>query len=111
MESHAKKQIIYREADAKKRQEFRTQLAQYESNQIIWIDECGLNQDLVRLDGRSPRGQRIVDDISGKRITPRISLIAAYCDGYLSAPCRVDGYTNTEVFNKWLETYLLANLI
>lgn len=111
MESHTKKQMIYREADAKKRQEFTTQLAQYEPHQVIWIDECGLNQDLVRIYGRSPRGHRIVDTISGKRITPRISLIAAYCDGCLSAPCRVNGYTDTDVFNKWLETYLLPNLI
>lgn len=110
MESLTKKQMIYREADCTKRQEFITQLQQYEPNQIIWIDECGLNQDLVRLYGRSSRGQRINGEISGKRITPRISLIAAYCDGYLLAPCRVNGYTDSQVFNLWLETYLLPDL-
>ena len=102
--------MIYREADCKSRQAFVTQLAQYESDQIIWIDECGLNQDLVRLYGRRLRGQRIEGEVSGKRIEPRISLIAAYCDGCLLAPCRINGYTDTQVFNKWLETYLLPDL-
>lgn len=110
MESPTKKQMIYREADGNKRQEFVTQLGQYESDQIIWIDECGLNQELVRLYGRSSRGQRIEGEISGKRITPRVSLIAAYCDGCLSAPCCINGYTDTQIFNMWLETYLLPSL-
>lgn len=77
---------------------------------MVWVDECGINQELYRLYGRSPRGQRIYDDISGNRIVPRISMIAAYCDGRLLAPFRFDGYTDTLVFNLWLEKCLLPEL-
>lgn len=76
----------------------------------MWVDECGINHELYRPHGRSPRGQRIYDDISGNRIVPRISMIAAYCDGRFLAPFRFDGYTDTLVFNLWLEKYLLPEL-
>ena len=77
----------------------------------MWVDECGLNKDLIRLYGRCPRHQRLYDDdISGKRISPRISMIAAYCDGSLCAPFRFDGYTDSNVFNLWLQHCLLPEL-
>jgi transposase len=85
-------------------------VSQLDKNQVVWVDECGINQELYRLYGRSPCGQRIYDDISGNRIVPRISMIAAYCDGRLLAPFRFDGYTDAVVFNLWLEKCLLPEL-
>lgn len=81
-----------------------------DADDLVWVDECGLNKDLYRPYGRCPRHQRLYGDISGKRITPRISMIAAYGQGHLSAPFRFEGYTDTYVFNLWLETCLLPTL-
>ena len=56
------------------------------------------------------RGQRLYDDISGKRLPNRLSVIAAYRDHCLYAPFRFEGYTDTTVFNLWLEYCLLPEL-
>lgn len=100
----------YRQRDENARQAFAETLSQYNEEQLVWVDECGINQELYRLYGRSERGQRVYADISGKRIVPRISLIGAYCNGKLCAPFRFGGYTDTRAFNLWVEKCLLAEL-
>lgn len=100
----------YRERDEQKRKFFQEHVAEYVKSDLVWVDECGLNKDLYRPYGRCPRPQRLYDDISGKRISPRISMIAAYCDGHLSAPFRFAGYTDSQVFNLWLKTCLVPLL-
>ncbi|MGB7340174.1 MAG: IS630 family transposase [Phototrophicaceae bacterium] len=102
--------MLYQEADELKREVFQQTLSQYEPEQQVWIDECGLNRDLVRLYGRCPRHQRLYGEHSGKRLDSRISLIAAYCQGLICAPFRFDGYTDSHVFNPWLEQCLLPEL-
>jgi len=102
--------MLYQERDEDKRQVFQETISQFTDEQLVWVDECGLNKDLIRLYGRCPRHQRLYDDISGKRISPRISMIAAYCDGSLCAPFRFDGYTDSNVFNLWLQHCLLPEL-
>lgn len=100
----------YAERNDEIRADFQEQIAAYERHDLVWVDECGLNKDLYRPYGRCPRQQRLYDDISGKRIAPRISMIAAYCNGHLSAPFRFEGYTDTDVFNLWIDTFLLPCL-
>lgn len=102
--------MLYQEADEVKRKAFEQELSQYAPEQQVWIDECGLSRDLVRLYGRCARHQRLYGEHSGKRLSSRISLIAAYCQGLLCAPFRFEGYTDTHVFNLWLEQCLLPEL-
>lgn len=102
--------MLYQERDEVKRQEFQEQLSQFEDEQLVWVDECGLNRDLQRLYGRCPRHKRLYDEQSGKRFIARTSLIAAYAEGNLFAPLRFEGYTDTQVFNLWLEECLLPEL-
>jgi len=69
-----------------------------------------MHQDLYRPHARSPRGQRVYADIQDKRFAPRISVIAAYCQGRLQAPLRFEGYTDSTVFDIWVERCLLPVL-
>ena len=102
--------MLYQERNEQKRQEFRDKLTAFDDEQIVWVDECGMNRDLYRLYGRSQRGHRIIDETSGDRIVPRISMIAGYCEGTLVAPFRFDGYTDSVVFNLWVKNILLPEL-
>lgn len=102
--------MLYQERDEVQRQKFQEQLNQFEEKQLVWVDECGLNRDLQRLYGRCPRHQRLYDEQPGKRFIARTSLIAAYTAGKLVAPLRFEGYTDTQVFNLWLEECLLPEL-
>lgn len=63
-------------------------LAYHDANhtQVVWVDECGIEQDLYRLYAGSLRGLPVYCEVTDKRFAPRISLIAAYSQGRLLAP-------------------------
>lgn len=109
-ESREKKTTRYRERDEAERQEFQRTLTQFTDDQRLWVDECGIGYELYRLYGRCARGQRVYEDISAKRLPNRLSVIAAYSHHRLVAPFRIEGYTNTLVFNLWLEQCLVPEL-
>lgn len=84
-------------------------VAQIPANQIVWVDETGIEERLFRAHARTERGSRALGDISGKRVG-RTTLIAGYGAGVLKAPMRFKGYTNTMVFNAWLAEVLAPEL-
>ena len=45
-----------------------------------------------------------------KRFAPRLSVIAAYCQGQLLAPLRFEGHTHALLFNLWVEQFLVPVL-
>lgn len=102
--------MLYQQRNEQKRKEFQDKISTFKDEQIVWVDECGMNRELYRLYGRSQRGQRIEDETSGDRIVPRISMIAGYCQDHLLAPFRFDGHTDSIVFNLWVEKCLLSEL-
>jgi len=75
----------------------------------VYVDESGIDHSYYRQDARSPRGSKVYGDISGNRVT-RTTLIAGYVKGGFIAPFRFKGYTNTTVFNQWVESCLLPDL-
>lgn len=76
---------------------------------IIWVDETGIEEHLMRTHARGMRGQRVHADVPGKRVG-RTTLIAGYSDGRLKAPMRFKGNTNTVVFNTWCREVLSEEL-
>lgn len=76
---------------------------------LIYLDESGMEDTLHRDYAWSPRGEQVWDDISGKR-KQRISLIAGLQGKEFQAPLQFEGYCNTELFNDWLEKCLMPIL-
>ena len=76
---------------------------------LVYIDECGLQESLNREYARCPIGERILTDISGKRKV-RTSIIAGLSRGKPVAPMMFEGYCNTEVVIAWVEEMLLPEL-
>lgn len=110
MGSREKKSTRYAERDEAQRERFQQGLTEFEAEQLVWVDECGIEQNLYRPYARSPRGQAVYADLQDKRFSPRISVIAAYCQGQLLAPFRFEGYTNTPLVEIWVEQFLLPTL-
>jgi len=104
-----KKTLLYCERDEVERATFNAVVAQIPADQIVWVDETGIEERLFRLHARAIRGRRCLSDISGKRVG-RTTLIAGYGAGVLKAPMRFKGYTNTRVFNAWCEKVLAPEL-
>lgn len=88
---------------------FRRELEKLGNAPVFYLDECGVDHRLYREYGRAPRGERIYQEISGKR-RERTSIISASQQGRLVAPLVFQGSCNTEVVDAYFEQVLLPEL-
>ena len=66
-------------------------------------------QNQNRTHGRAIRGQRVYGLTQGKR-SPRINVVAGYCDGEILGDLCFRGSMNAERFEDWFSTHLLPLL-
>jgi len=78
-------------------------------DQIVYIDEAGIDNRLFRVKGRAPRGQKIAACIPGKK-KERVSIIGGLKGHTFIAPFVFKGGCTIEIFNAWLEKILLPQL-
>ena len=76
---------------------------------VFYLDECGVDHRLYRDYGRAPKGERIYEEVSGKR-RERTSIISASQGSKLVAPLVFQGSCNTEVVDVYFEKVLLPAL-
>lgn len=105
-----KKSFLFKERDEDKRQEFLSRLASIPFEKRVWVDECGVEEEVERPYGRAPRGKRVYGERSGKIRHSRTTVIAAYRQKKIEAPFRFKGHTNTAVFHTWVEGCLVPVL-
>lgn len=77
--------------------------------EIIYIDESGIDNSIGREYVRAGRGKKVYGEITGRK-RHRVSIIAGLYEKRLIAPIEFEGYCNTELFNSWLEKCLLPKL-
>ncbi|UNU22966.1 IS630 family transposase [Microcoleus vaginatus] len=104
-----KKTYGYQERNEIKRAEFREEIVVYKPEEIVYIDEAGMDNRENYSYGWNERGQRFYDLKSGRR-QGRINMIAGFCNGQLLAPFTVEGSCNRTVFETWLEACLIPTL-
>jgi transposase len=76
---------------------------------IVYLDESGIKQEVIREYGYAKRGEEVFGKISGKR-TKKLNMIAALCDDEIIAPCIYENNMNTALFNTYLQIILLPLL-
>jgi hypothetical protein len=69
---------------------FGRELEQLAGTPVFYLDECGVDHRLYREYGRAPRGERIDQEVSGKR-RERTSILAASRKNKLVAPLVFQG--------------------
>jgi transposase len=79
------------------------------SENIVYIDESGFNQNTHRTHAWSKRGKQSYGDRSGAR-KARVNLIAAKRKNDLLAPILYEGSTCATWFNEWLCKHLMKTL-
>jgi len=77
---------------------------------VFFLDECGVDHRLYREYGRAPKGERIYQEVAGKR-RERTSIISASQDGKFVAPFVFQGSCNTTVVDLYFEKVLLPRLL
>jgi transposase len=84
-------------------------LKAYPSESLVYIDECGIDQYLYRVYAYSPRGQKVITKVSGKKFK-RINIVAGICQGEWIAPLEYTGVTDHVLFEYWFENCLLQEV-
>lgn len=109
MQITRKKTLLYVERDELTRAQFQDELADIAPNDLVYLDENGIEEARHRPYARASRGTQVWGEIAGGK-TQRISLIAALNESRLLAPMQFEGHCDTGVFNAWLEQALLPEL-
>ena len=105
-----KKTTRYREADPLQRWLFARHIERVaRRREVYWLDECGIPHGLYKERGWSPRGQRILQEVSGKS-RRRTSVIGAWRRGRLVAPVVFEGSCNSAVVDAYFEQVLLPTI-
>ena len=76
---------------------------------LVYVDECGIDQCLYREYARAPRGEKIVTKISGRKFK-RTNIVAGICRGEWIAPLEYCGTTDSVLFELWFEYRLLKEV-
>ncbi|MDG2992098.1 IS630 family transposase, partial [Candidatus Synechococcus calcipolaris G9] len=104
-----KKTYGYRERNEDRRQAFLTQLAHYDPAEIVYLDEAGVDNTIDYPYGYCHQSERFHALRLGHR-TQRISMIAGWCDRQILAPMTFEGYCNSDLFENWVEQFLVPEL-
>jgi len=84
-------------------------LTQIKPEDIVYIDESGLDKNCYKQRGWGKIGQKLIGKISGKHIK-RTNIVAGLWNKQIVAPLIFQGSCNTELFMSWIEQQLVPSL-
>lgn len=97
------------EACEDKRNLYKEAIKDIQPQNLVYIDESGIELTICKDRGWSKKGQKLQAKKSGKYYE-RTNIIAGYVNNKSIAPMVFNGSCNTEVFNKWVEHFLIKEL-
>lgn len=104
-----KKTLLYAERNEEKRSTYLAEINNIPTEDIVYIDESGIDHNMIKEKCWTKRGTDVVGERSGKR-RERTSILAALNGDDIKAPIRFSGTTNTETFLYWLKSFLIPVL-
>jgi transposase len=107
--SYKKKPFSYLEASAEKRSEYLEMISKYDKEQIVHLDESGIDMSICLDRGWGKIGELLVGQKSGKQYQ-RTNIIAGLVNNKPIASFVFNGTCNTELFNDWVEKFLIKEL-
>jgi len=97
------------EANEAKRNKYTEDIKEIAQENLIYIDESGIEMKVCKDRGWGKKGQLLLDKKSGKYYE-RTNIIAGYVNNKPIAPMVFNGSCNTELFNAWVEQFLIKEL-
>lgn len=101
--------MLYKERSEKKRQKYLDLIKPLSPENLIFVDESGIDSFLNRDYARSKRGQPVLAEKSGKRFA-RESFVAGLHKNKVVAPICYQGTMDSTLFNFWLSNFLLPEV-
>ena len=110
IEDNAKKKTtLYKERNEEKRSVFLERISPYSKEDIVYVDESGIDSYIHRSHGWALRGQKVHGEVSGKHYA-RENFIAGKCGSRIIAAACFTGTCDTALFNLWIEEFLVPAL-
>ncbi len=97
------------EACKEKRDKYQEVIKDIPLEKLVYIDESGIEMTICKDRGWGKKGEKLLAKKSGKYYQ-RTNIIAGYVNKKAIAPMVFNGSCNTDVFNSWVENFLIKEL-
>jgi len=99
----------YAERCEAKRAEYQAKINEIPEEKRVYVDECGIDEHLVRIYAKSPAGVPVYGDVKGRKFE-RTNIIAGKCGGKIVAPGEYKKSTDHKLFEIWFRDALLKEV-
>ena len=97
------------EASKERREEYKKLIKEIPKEKLVYIDESGIEETLVKDRGWCQKGKKLLGKKSGKYYQ-RTNIIAGLVNKKSIAPMIFNGSCNTKLFEAWIEQFLIKEL-
>lgn len=104
-----KKTTSYKEQKTEQVNRYLERIKDIPADEIVYIDETGINTCIYREYGYAPRGQKVYAKISGRKFQ-RTNIVSGKMGNKIIAPMQYNGTTNSALFEFWFENCLLSSV-
>jgi DDE superfamily endonuclease len=105
-----KKSKIASERDEEIRGLWRWLASRFDARRLVFVDESGFNTSMTRLYARAPKGKRAYGKVPRNRGKNTTLIAAITLEGAMSQPMTVEGATDSEAFEAYVEHFLAPSL-
>jgi transposase len=105
-----KKSKIASERDEEVRGLWRWLASHFDARRLVFVDESGFNTSMTRLRARAPKGKRAYGKVPRNRGKNTTLMAAITLEGAMGESMTVEGATDAEVFEVYVEHFLAPSL-
>jgi transposase len=105
-----KKSPIAQERDEEVRGLWRWLASRFDARRLVFVDESGFNTSMARLRARAPRGERAYGKVPRNRGKNTTLIASITLEGGMGESVAVEGATDAEVFEAYVEHFLAPAL-
>lgn len=105
-----KKSQIAQERDEQARGLWRWLASHFDARRLVFVDESGFNTSMTRLRARAPRGERAYGKVPRNRGKNQTLIAAITLQGAMGESMTIEGATDSEVFEAYVERLLAPAL-
>jgi transposase len=105
-----KKSPVAQERDEEVRGLWRWLASRFDARRLVFVDESGFNTSMARLRARAPRGERAYGKVPRNRGKNTTLIASITLEGGMGESVAVEGATDAEVFEAYVEHFLAPAL-
>src|SRR5829696_6773821 len=105
-----KKSPVASERDEQARGLWRWLASRFDARRLVFVDESGFNTSMTRLRARAPKGKRAYGKVPKNRGKNTTLIAAITLEGAMGTSMTVEGATDSEAFEAYVEHFLAPSL-